>query len=156
MFRYSISRSGVLQNHNSYQIKHCKKFHPLFLSFQELFVLCFQRIDSPVLFMPWKPISTCKWTWRRREAGWVGYPPTPHVGVVVMRGSAVPAHCVSCAVVVGCPILECPLRFGRRLSFTWRLPAFLPEQSVPLKLTPETPWSVEVSSRHVIFLVISW
>lgn len=123
---------------------------------QETSLLSFKSyLYSPVLFMPWKPISLCCRTWRRWEAWWVCYPPAPHVGVVVLRGSAVPSHCMR-RVVFGSPILECPLRFGRRLSLTWRVPAFLPEQPVPLKLTPETPWSVEVPSRHVVFLFIGW
>lgn len=52
MFPYSISRSDFLQKHDSYQIKHCKKFDPplfFFFSFQEthLFFLC---LESPLVF----------------------------------------------------------------------------------------------------------
>lgn len=116
-----------------------------------------KKIDSPVLFMPWQSFSFCNWTRRRWEVRWLSYPPVPHIGVVVMRWSAVPLPRVSCAVVVvGSSILECALRFGRGVSSTWRLPAFFPEQSVSLKLPPETPRSVEVSSRHVVFLLVRW
>lgn len=84
----------------------------------------------------------------------MGYSPAPHAVVLVMRRSSVPSHRVPRDVVVGSPVLERALRFGRRLSFTWRLPALLPEQPVSLELTPETPRSVEVAGGHVVVLVV--
>lgn len=136
---------------HEYQVKRC--------SFPNLLPYSFYSKSyfySPVLFMPWKPIGVFYRARRRWEVRRVGYFPAPWVGAVVMRGSTVPSYCVPRAVAVSPSILECPLRFGRSLRVTWRVPAFLPEQSVPLKLTPETPWSVEISGRHVVFLVVSW
>lgn len=83
------------------------------------------------------------------------YLSAPHGHVVTLRGSPVPSRREQRAlVVVGSPVLERPLRFGRRLAPTRGVPAFFPEQPVPLELSPETPRGVEVAGGHVVVLVV--
>lgn len=82
-------------------------------------------------------------------------PSAPRSHVVASRGPAVPSRRQQRAlVVVGSPVLERPLRFGRRLAATRGVPAFFPEQPVPLQLSPETPRGVEVAGGHVVVLVV--
>lgn len=113
-----------------------------------------QCLDQPVLFVPRQPIGLCTRMWRRGEVWWLSYPPSAWVRVDNTRRSFFQLHCVPW-VVVRSTILECPLRFWRSLGSTRKTSPFLPEQSVSLKLTPKTPWSVEVPCRHVVFQVIS-